>query len=284
MFSPILTSSQKADYQEDGYLVIRDFVPPDICEHLMARAYRLMDNFDVENVKTVFSTQDQRHAKHQYFLDSGAAIRFFFEAGAINEKGELTVEKTQSINKIGHALHDLDPVFNNFSRTPKIAALAKELDMRDPLLLQSMYICKQPYIGGEVTCHQDGTYLHTVNNSVIGLWFALEDATIENGCLWAIPGGHRTKLKSRFLRNDKNETATEVYDKTPWDLKDMVPLEVSRGSVIVLHTQSPHMSRENTSKRSRHAYTLHIMNSDDKYSEGNWLQRPKHMPFKGFKV
>jgi phytanoyl-CoA hydroxylase len=282
MFSPILTTADLKKYHNDGYLIIRDFVPPDICEHLMARAYRLMDNFDADTVKTVFSTQDQRHAKHQYFLDSGAAIRFFFEAGALSEKGELTVEKTRSINKIGHALHDLDPVFKNFSRTPKIAALINELGMHDPLLLQSMYICKQPHFGGEVTCHQDGTYLNTKNNSVIGLWFALEDATIENGCLWAIPGGHKTDLKSRFLRNANNETVTEVYDKTPWPLQEMVPLEVPRGSVILLHTQSPHMSQENTSIRSRHAYTLHIMNGDDEFSAENWLQRPQNMPFKGF--
>jgi phytanoyl-CoA hydroxylase len=282
MFSPIITSSQKEDFENNGYLIIRDFAPGDICDHLRARAHRLIDNFDPADVKTVFSTQDQRHAKHQYFLDSGAAIRFFFETGALNEKGELTVEKSRGINKIGHALHDLDPVFNHFSRTPKIAALVKELGLIDPLLLQSMYICKQPYIGGEVTCHQDGTYLHTEKNSVIGLWFALEDATIENGCLWAIPGGHRTDLKSRFLRNDKNETVTEVYDHSPWPLQEMVPLEVERGSVIILHTQCPHMSQENTSKRSRHAYTLHVMNGDDEFSSGNWLQRPKNMPFKGF--
>jgi phytanoyl-CoA hydroxylase len=282
MFSPILTSADLKQYQNDGYLIIRDFVPPDICEHLMARAYRLMDNFDADTIKTVFSTHDQRHAKHQYFLDSGAAIRFFFEAGALSEKGELTVEKTRSINKIGHALHDLDPVFKTFSRTPKIAALIKELGMYDPLLLQSMYICKQPHFGGEVTCHQDGTYLHTKNNSVIGLWFALEDATIENGCLWVIPGGHKTALKSRFLRNANNETVTEVYDKTPWPLQEMVPLEVARGSLILLHTQSPHMSQENTSIRSRHAYTLHIMNGNDEFSAENWLRRPHNMPFKSF--
>ena len=282
MFSPILTSSMKEEYQEDGYLIINDFMPADICDHLMARAHRLIDNFDISEVKTIFSSDDQRNARQEYFLSSGGAIHFFFEVGALNEKGQLTVEKSRSINKIGHALHDLDPVFNTFSRTPKIAALIRELGLTNPLLLQSMYICKQPFFGGEVTCHQDGTYLHTKNNSVVGLWFALEDATIENGCLWAIPGGHKTPLKSRFLRNANNEVVTEVYDKTPWELKDMVPLEVPRGSVILLHTQLPHMSQENTSKRSRHAYTLHVMQGDDEFSADNWLQRPRNMPFKGF--
>ena len=58
-----------------------------------------------------------------------------------------------------------------------------------------MYIFKQPNIGGEVTCHQDSTFLYTEPIDIVGLWFALEDATIENGCLWAIPGGHRQRTQ-----------------------------------------------------------------------------------------
>ena len=94
--------------------------------------------------------------------------------------------KERSINKIGHALHDLDPVFDGFSRTARLAQLAADLTVARPLLLQSMYIFKQPHIGGEVTCHQDATFLYTEPLGVTGLWFAIEDAMIENGCLWAI--------------------------------------------------------------------------------------------------
>jgi phytanoyl-CoA hydroxylase len=54
-----------------------------------------------------------------------------------------------------------------------------------------MYIFKQPGIGGEVGCHQDATFLYTDPITVTGFWFAIEDATLENGCLWAAPGGHR---------------------------------------------------------------------------------------------
>ncbi len=70
-----------------------------------------------------------------------------------------------------------------------------ELGIERPLLLQGMYIFKQPRIGGEVTCHQDSTFLYTEPQNIIGLWFALEDATVENGCLWAIPGGHKLGLE-----------------------------------------------------------------------------------------
>ena len=132
--------------------------------------------------------------------DSGDKIRFFFEEAAFAPDGNLGQSKERSINKIGHALHDLDPVFSHFSRSPKLAAFCADLGYKWPLLLQSMYIFKQPGIGGEVTCHQDATFLYTEPASVTGFWFALEDATRENGCMWAAPGAHKLGLKKRFVR------------------------------------------------------------------------------------
>jgi phytanoyl-CoA hydroxylase len=105
----------------------------------------------------------------------------FFEEAAFDAQSGLRQGKAASINKVGHALHDLDPTFERFSRTPELAALVSELGVAAPLLLQCMYIFKQPRIGGEVVCHQDAAFRYTEPQSVLGLWFALEDATIENG-------------------------------------------------------------------------------------------------------
>ncbi len=79
-----------------------------------------------------------------------------------------------------------------------------------------MYIFKQPLIGGEVGCHQDATFLYTDPMTVTGFWFAIEDATLDNGCLWAAPGGHRGPLRQVFKRNATNDgTVFEPLDDTP---------------------------------------------------------------------
>lgn len=182
-----LTVDQVEQYRQAGFLVLRDFVDLAICDHLRDRALQLVSEFDPNGLVSIFSTREQNRVADEYFLTSGDKIRFFFEEEAFLSDGTLKASKERSINKIGHALHDLDPVFDTFSRTEKLKALVADLRIERPLLLQSMYIFKQPNIGGEVTCHQDSTFLYTEPIDIAGLWFALEDATIENGCLWLFP-------------------------------------------------------------------------------------------------
>lgn len=286
----MISNQHLADYDDRGYLVLERFVDAADCDRLRARAEELVREFDPAEVVSIFSTHEQNRVTDEYFLTSGDKIRFFFEENAFHPDGTLKYEKESSINKIGHALHDLDPAFNRFSRSPKVKELAAAIGHEHSYLLQSMYIFKQPNIGGEVTCHQDATFLYTEPLDIAGLWFALEDATVDNGCLWALPGGHQHGLKSRWRRTQnpstaRNEAMTfEVFDHTPWPTDGLVPLEVPKGSLILLHGLLPHCSFENRSPRSRHAYTLHLIGANVNYPADNWLQRSKEMPPRGFDV
>ena len=276
-----LSAAMRAAYARAGFLILEDMVSAHDCETLMARAAELVEAFEPGSVASIFSTRGQVHGRDSYFLESGGRVRFFFEEEAFDEDGRLRQDKRLSINKIGHAQHDLDQVFSRFSRLPQLAALAGELDLEQPLLLQSMYIFKQPRIGGEVGWHQDATFLYTEPLSVVGLWFALEDATLENGCLWALPGGHEGPLRQRWRRRGAG-LEMETLDATPWPEESAVPLEVSRGTLVVLHGKLPHGSLPNRSARSRHAYTLHLIDGACTYPADNWLQRGAAMPLRGF--
>lgn len=278
----VLGPEQVERYRRDGFLVLENFVSQLACDELRLRAAQMVEAFDPAGSFSIFSTREQTRKSDQYFLESGDCVRFFFEEDAFLEDGTLRQKKEHSINKIGHALHDLDEVFNRFSRTEKLKQLVSDLGVIRPLLVQSMYIFKQPRVGGEVTCHQDSTFLYTEPMSVVGLWFALEDATRENGCLWAIPGGHLLGLRSRFLRAPEGGTRFEIYDDSPWPLERLVPLEVKKGTLIILDGLLPHLSYANRSQKSRHAYTLHVIDGACRYPEENWLQRPSTMPLRGF--
>ena len=278
-----ITQEQIQLFERDGFLVLEDLVSQEACHVLRHRASEIVETFDPSESVSIFTTNEQTRFSDRYFVESGDKIRCFFEKESFEENGKLKQPKELSINKIGHAMHDLDPVFDNFSRTPELAEIAKDVGFKDPRILQSMFIFKQPHIGGEVVCHQDATFLHTEPLSVKGFWFALEDATQENGCMWAIPGGHRSPVKSRFFRSESGEgTEMEIFDDTPWEESKLVPLEAKAGTMVVLHGLLPHMSFANRSTRTRHAYTMHLIEGQADYPEWNWLQRSPEIPLRGF--
>src|SRR2546429_8030790 len=145
-----MNTGQIEKYERDGLLVLEDFIAAGASDQLRGRAEQLVREFDPRGIVSIFSTHEQSRTSDEYFLESGDKIRFFFEENAFRPDGTLRQSKEQSINKIGHALHDLDPVFDKFSRTKEIKQLISDLGIADPLLIQSMYIFKQPRIGGDV--------------------------------------------------------------------------------------------------------------------------------------
>jgi len=151
-----------------------------------------------------------------------------------------------------------------------------------------MVICKQPEIGGAVPPHQDSTFLYTDPPSAVGFWYALEDATVENGCLSFLPGSHkRAKIEKRFVRK-KEGCGTEFVDnegaKFPvgeefqeGEVEGEYKLgEVKAGTLVLIHGNLLHKSEKNVSKKGRIIYTFHVIEgADAKYDERNWLQPPK---------
>jgi phytanoyl-CoA hydroxylase len=282
----MLTPTQTQQWHTDGYVVLPGFKTAAEVAAACAQAHALVAAFDpsannTNNAASRFSTRDRSLVASQALLASAEAVHCFFEEEALNDAGELQVPKAHSINKIGHALHDLDPVFDGFSHGPALAQLAAQLGVLQPQVWQSQLIFKQPRIGGEVGWHQDASFFVTTPHTVTTLWFALEDARLNNGCLWVQPGGHTGPLREQYVHRS-GQLQMDKLSSTPWpDMAHAVPLPVAAGSLVCFNGLLPHCSLANRSGQSRLAYTLHITCASAAYSPLNWLQRSAALPVRG---
>ena len=119
------TVAMQEAFEADGFLVIDRFASPDSCDRLLAQSKTLIDGFDAKAHRVAFSATGQTHAASDYFTNSATDISFFLEEEAVDDAGNLLKQKQRAVNKIGHALHELDPVFADFSYSSDIKALVK---------------------------------------------------------------------------------------------------------------------------------------------------------------
>lgn len=282
-----LTPEQIRTFDTEGMLCIPGFLNETDINALLKRLKELLRDFDYDNhPKLQFGVDDDNHIGDQYFFDSGDKISYFLDTDAIDSDGNLRYPKERAVNKIGHGLHIKDPLFARITFDDKVQGVARDLGYEDPRVLQSMCIFKQPKGENDierqnaVPSHNDATFLYTEPASALGFWFAIEDCTLQNGCLSYNPGSHKTfPITKRFVKNKGGhgcsfipvEHEGEVPKDSPEDYK---LLECKAGSLVLIHNSVMHKLENNVSDKSRFVYAFHVIEGGAKYDELNWLQVP----------
>lgn len=228
-------------YRENGFLVVEGLVSPDEVEELRADALRICrGEYPHPNLPPVPKDTPDEAALAQYLCI--------------------------------HHPHKISPVIHRFLAQPGMVEVLKRIIGPDVKCMQSMLFIKPPRFPGQAW-HQDEIYIPTRDRSLTGGWIALDDATVENGCLWVIPGSHKTG----YLYPQRNHNNPKEFDVSQesfgFEDREEIPVECKAGAVVFFNGYLLHRSRKNRSKQYRRVLVNHYMNA---WSLLPWIQDPQN--------
>ncbi|KAL8673983.1 MAG: hypothetical protein Q9168_001626 [Polycauliona sp. 1 TL-2023] len=263
----VLTQAQRESYHKDGYIVL---------PHAFDESQGAAVLEEARNVIKRISTGGAGITRHDMSGNSGAKrpspigrVLATFEP---EDKSSANVFERR-IARLGLGVHQKLPTFRALSLSAFNRSVAKSLGYSDPRITQSQLIAKLAGIGGHLVPHQDGAVSFSNPPSAMTFWYALEDSTLENGCLCVAKGSHLTtpltqrltKLEDgfpKFVHLPKPLWAKGVVadeDKTVPADYEYEALEVKKGTLILFHGNLMHKSEANKSEKSRMAYTFSII-------------------------
>lgn len=160
-----------------------------------------------------------------------------------------------------HFPHKISPLIHGYLGHPLITGILTQLVSPNVKCMQSMLFVKGPGKAGQ-SWHQDEFYIPTRDKSLVGAWIALDDATIDNGCLWIIPGSHRPGyIHSRVVSSSSEYADVDTVDVTRFN--NRLPVEVKSGSVVFFNGYTLHSSlRNKTTDCFRMALVNHYMSAE----------------------
>lgn len=244
-----LTGEQVEAYHRDGYLVVEDLVPPDEVEALCDRVREY--------------THGERPAE---------ALRMQVEPRV--QRGELQVDHPgDGIRKIDGLVVG-DDLFRRLGLNENIVGVIEQILGPDLKMFRNALLLKPPEVGSQKGMHQDSPYWPIEPMALCSCWFALDDATAENGCMGAMPGWHRKGPLPHVRVTDDF-----VVDEGCYNFEDLVLAPVRAGGGLFFHSLLPHYTAPNRSDRWRRAIALSYMSSKSRYTGDG--EGPEYFHVKG---
>lgn len=162
-----------------------------------------------------------------------------------------------------HFPHKISPIIRALLSHPHIIDVLSRIVSPNLKCMQSMLFVKAPGKAGQ-SWHQDEYYIPTRDKSLTGVWIAIDDATLDNGCLWIIPRSNREGfIRKRVANENKDYADVDTADVSDYSESEKVPVEIKSGSAIFFNGYTLHSSLSNrTEDKFRSALVNHYMSSE----------------------
>lgn len=219
-----LDEEKKTFFEKNGYVVIEDIITTGELEQYREIYNRLLDGS----------------------IDTGKN-RSDLGVGMGNN------EKVENITQIMWP-SDFVPAVLEMAYHKRALAIAKSLQGEDMEMDFDMLINKAPNTGTITPWHQDAAYwINMPDKRAVSCWLALDDATLDNGCMWYIPGSHLLPLRSH-----KSSGAAGGALSCEASEAEGIGIGLRPGSCVLHHGATLHYSRGNITDSQRRAFIINF--------------------------
>ena len=247
--SRVLTGQQLDAFWRDGFLIVEDLVDPDLINR-MAQQADLIASGKASNIPDTFINLEK-----QFDAAGGAGYD----------------DRTTAVRKM-YQLARHDDVLNEHACSASVVDIIADLLRTDDLKLYNDQLFMKPaFHGAAQDWHQDSQAWHNMfPMDLVTAWTAIDEATIENGCLWMATGSHRWGMVPKQVKDE-----IEALFEEDWPT---APIELRPGSVSFHHSLTYHTSSPNRTANRRRGYATHYMRARTWYDE-EIRARPDLLPF-----
>ena len=255
-----MTRAQSSFFEQNGYVVVENLVPYETLSELRQRVD------DIQNTILDAQAAARKRAANANGGGGGKSVEFIVESSG----GGAATAVRPSLRKLAD-LAPVDPYFRSVAATPEILSIVSECTGGGPkiMLYSDQVFLKPAFCGSEKPLHQDNSYFKVMPMTAgVTCWMALDDATVENGCMHYIPGSHKLGLiKHKEIKNTPHLVPDVDYKFNP-----QIPVPIPAGACIFHSLLTLHSSKANSSARSRRAWALHYANRSAESSVKEWSE------------
>lgn len=233
----MIDDTQRQAWARDGFFIIRGFADAEVGAQM-----------EHEVVDMIRRDPPDRHPGVPAYATSGDLI--------IKPESTLDMQAGDADTVIAKVFNPhLSGAARDFALSTRVAAIIEDLLGDSAAVFQSQFIFKNPRAFGQ-PWHQDSYYFPFDKQPQIGVWLAISEATLENGCLSVLPGSHSAHQIFSHNPDSRTHVNQGYLEVREADDAAAVPVLMQPGDVLFFHSYLLHKSEDNraTSRRSAMVY------------------------------
>jgi phytanoyl-CoA hydroxylase len=236
-----LSSEQLAQFHKDGFIVLRGFLDPKMCDNILRMAQIHLDA-KIEPIETEIGYDSRSKAYRTFVTDYSSHA----------DEGEVTVRRLRQV-------YTRDALFKAWMENLKIRPILQQVLDDDVVITTAHHnsiMTKMPYYSTATSWHQDRRYWRYSDDNLVSVWLALDDEYSENGVLEFIPGSHKMQFDSEQF--DEKEYFSQENEKNKKLIATKVSTNLQKGDVVLFHSLLLHRANKNSTDRPKISFVYTV--------------------------